>query len=574
MAVPASGDDWFEIYNAGAQIVAMAGLWLSDTAGTPKITQIPALSFIAPGGCAKFDADGTTVGFSSVNFKLSTGGDNLFLTASNGSTLLQGVTFNTQQPGVSQGYFPDGSATLVDFPHSSSPNDNNWLPASVRINEALTNSTAPLEDYIELHNPTAGAIDVSGWWLSDDHFSRQKYVIPAGTTIPAGGYLVLSESAFNTGPQAFSLSSLGDEIVLTATAGGVDAGSRAQVNFGAAAENVSFGYIATAGEPEFWPQTARTPGLVNASPVIGPVIINEIHYHPPDLAGADNLRDEFVELHNITTSPVDLSGWKLKGGSDYPFVAGTILRPGDYILVAGFDPVTDTASLAAFRTALGVPQGTRIYGPFTPKLGNDSASVELGQPGAAVGGVTPFLNVDKAEYRDFAPWPVTPDGNGPSLQRISRTIIGNEPANYVASAPTPGAVNTGQTPILDNDADGLPNLWEDTYGLDKFSAADAGLDADSDGWNNTLEYVAGTNPSNGADFFRCIVNRGAGGNGFVIQFLARAGKTYVIEYKNALNEAAWQTLATIPAPAGDTEISHPDPVNLGQRFYRIRTPGP
>src|SRR4030095_1970317 len=65
MAVPASGDDWFEIYNSGSQPVALAGLWLSDTPGTPKITQIPALSFVAAGGCVKFDADGTTNGFSS-----------------------------------------------------------------------------------------------------------------------------------------------------------------------------------------------------------------------------------------------------------------------------------------------------------------------------------------------------------------------------------------------------------------------------------------------------------------------------------------------------------------------------
>jgi Lamin Tail Domain len=574
MAVPASGDDWFEIYNSGAQPVALAGLWLSDTPATPKITQIPSLSFVAAGGCVKFDADGTTSGFSSVNFKLATGGDNLLLSTSNGNTLIQSVSFGTQQPGVSQGYFPDGSAAVTDFPLSSSPNDNNWLPASVRVNEALTNSVTPLEDYVEIYNPTAGTVDISGWWLSDDHFMRQKYLIPDQTTIAPGGYLVIYESAFNIGANAFSLNSLGDEVVLTATSGGVVTGYRALQNFGAAADDVSFGYVPTAGAPEFWPQVTRTPGSANSEPLIGPVIINEIHYHPPDLSGADNARDEFVELHNITTSPVDLTGWKLKGGSEFAFAAGTTLRPGDYILVVGFNPVTDNASLTAFQAALGVPEGVLIYGPFTPKLANDTTSVEIGRPLAPVGGVTPYTNVDKARYFDFAPWPVAADGTGSSLQRISRSIIGNDAANYNGAAPTPGAVNFGQAAIVDNDADGMVNTWEDAFGLDKFSAADAYLDADSDSWINLYEYLAGTNPRSGLDFFSCAVTKAPSGPGFVINFLARAGKSYVIEYKNALSDPTWQTLVTIPAPGSDTAISHTDPTVLEQRFYRVRMPGP
>jgi hypothetical protein len=574
MAVPATGDDWFEIYNSAALPVALAGLWLSDTPGTPKITQIPALSFVAAGGCVKFDADGTTGGFSSANFKLATGGDNLILSASNGVTIIQSVNFGTQQPGVSQGYFPDGFGALTNFPLSSSPNDSNWLPASVRVNEALTNSLAPLEDYVELYNPTASDSDISGWWLSDDHFVRQKYQFPGGTVIPAGGYLVINESSFNIGPNAFSLSSLGDEIVLTEMSGGVATGYRAQQSFGAAAENVSFGEVSTAGGAEFWPQVARTPGAANAGPLIGPVIINEIHYHPPDLGGSDNGRDEFVELHNITTSPVDLTGWKLKGGSEFAFAAGTIIRPGDYILVVGFNPGTDNALLTAFRIALGVPSTVRIYGPFTPKLANDSASVELSKPGTPVNGVTPYINLDKVRYLDFAPWPTAPDGNGPSLQRISRTVIGNDAANYVAATPTPGAVNFGQTPILDNDGDGMPNTWEDAYNLDKFSASDAALDADSDGWSNLLEYIAGTNPRDGTDFFKSTVTKASGGPGFVISFLARAGKSYVIEYKNALGDPAWQTLTTIPAPASDITATYTDPTLLAERFYRVKTPAP
>jgi uncharacterized protein (DUF1800 family) len=46
----------------------------------------------------------------------------------------------------------------------------------------------------------------------------------------------------------------------------------------------------------------------------------------------------------------------------------------------------------------------------------------------------------------------------------------------------------------DSDKDGMPDVWEDANGFNKFSAADAVLDADGDGLNNRDEYLNGTNP--------------------------------------------------------------------------------
>lgn len=48
----------------------------------------------------------------------------------------------------------------------------------------------------------------------------------------------------------------------------------------------------------------------------------------------------------------------------------------------------------------------------------------------------------------------------------------------------------------DSDKDGMPDVWEDLYSFNKFSAGDATLDADSDGLNNRDEFLAGTNPRN------------------------------------------------------------------------------
>ncbi len=46
----------------------------------------------------------------------------------------------------------------------------------------------------------------------------------------------------------------------------------------------------------------------------------------------------------------------------------------------------------------------------------------------------------------------------------------------------------------DTDEDGMPSVWEDTHSFNKNSAADAALDADTDGLSNLREYLVGTNP--------------------------------------------------------------------------------
>lgn len=103
---------------------------------------------------------------------------------------------------------------------------NPVAPAAV-INEFHYNSddNTSLEEFVELHNPGDSSIDVSGWQLSD----AVTYTIPGGTTIPAGGFLVIGEnpatlaSKFGVtgalGPWTGRLSSAGERIDLLNAAG-------------------------------------------------------------------------------------------------------------------------------------------------------------------------------------------------------------------------------------------------------------------------------------------------------------------------------------------------------------------
>ncbi|MGE5297404.1 MAG: lamin tail domain-containing protein, partial [Solirubrobacterales bacterium] len=61
-------------------------------------------------------------------------------------------------------------------------------PGAVVINELLANSTGVGADWIELYNTTDQAIDIGGWYLSDNADDLTRYKIAAGTILPAGGY--------------------------------------------------------------------------------------------------------------------------------------------------------------------------------------------------------------------------------------------------------------------------------------------------------------------------------------------------------------------------------------------------
>ena len=68
------------------------------------------------------------------------------------------------------------------------------------ISEVSTHTDLPAVDTIELHNPTAAAVNIGGWFLSDSFNNPRKFVIPS-TNIAAGGYVTFTEAyAASRGP--------------------------------------------------------------------------------------------------------------------------------------------------------------------------------------------------------------------------------------------------------------------------------------------------------------------------------------------------------------------------------------
>jgi len=150
---------------------------------------------------------------------------------------------------------------------------------SVVINELLANSAGAGPDWIELHNTTAEAIGIGGWYLSDDNDDLTKYEIAAGTIIPAGGYIVFGEvehfgNEDDPGCRTpFGLGKDGETVYLHSGSGGVLTGYSEQQEFGPAPAGVTLGrWLNAEGLYEFVPLREPTPGRENAAPVIDAVV--------------------------------------------------------------------------------------------------------------------------------------------------------------------------------------------------------------------------------------------------------------------------------------------------------------
>jgi len=427
------------------------------------------------------------------------------------------------------------------------PTDN----PPVYINEVLTHTDLPQVDSVELFNAGSDAVDISGWFLSDDFYTPEKFRIPNGTTLAGGGYVVFDEYDFNAdtnSPTAFQLSSTGDDIWLFA--------GNAQTNltgyyhgfeFGAASNGVSFGrYITTVGREYFPAQKSLTLGALNDGPRVGPIVISEIMYHPPDIYGENNERDEYVELENITTNQVALFGpgaftnvWHIRKAVNFDFPPGTVMQAGEKVLVVGFDP-SNHLRMRTLRIVYGVSTNTAVYGPWKGTLNNDGETVELKRPDNPNTNAVPYITVEKVKYRPQQPWPPAAAGTGKSLQRIALEQYGNDPVNWYAAAPTAG------------------------------ENADLELDSDADGMADWEEWKARTDPYSAGSYMHIGSPAYDAAGGIAIPLHTVAGRRYILECSTNLMTDPFRTLIDNVTATGNMTVITITNSAGAACYYRMR----
>lgn len=289
----------------------------------------------------------------------------------------------------------------------------------VVINEFLAHTTAPDRDFIELYNYSPAPADISGCVLTDDP-DVDRFVVPQGTVLPAGGYRTFDEVELG-----FALSSASETILFKNAA-------RTRVLDGLKFEGQEMG-VATGRSPDGSRPVSRlqrpTPGAANAAVRVSDVVINEIMFHP--VTGNDD--DQFVELYNRGAAPVNLEGWQLSDGVEYTFPAGAVI-PANGFVVVGRNPARLRAS------SPNLPAGT-LFGGFSGRLAGRGERIALAMPGSTISananGVLETnqfaIVVDELTYADGGRWGKWADGGGSSLERIDPRADGRLPTTWADS---------------------------------------------------------------------------------------------------------------------------------------------
>ena len=242
---------------------------------------------------------------------------------------------------------------------------------NIVINEVLSHTDPPQTDSIELFNMTDRPISIGGWYLSDSASNYLKYEIPEDAVVPANGYLVFDESDFNISmgedDDDFALNSWrGEQVVLTQVVDGDVLRWVDQVEFGAQANGESWARTPN-GTGILYPAVETTLGAENAGPRIGPVVVSEIMYHPVPPSAEVSPEDlEFVEIHNTGDVLTEMENWRVRGGIDFDFSAGTTMGPGGFLVLVSFDPADEmnAAKLETFRSYYGIDANVPLVGPF------------------------------------------------------------------------------------------------------------------------------------------------------------------------------------------------------------------
>ena len=157
--------------------------------------------------------------------------------------------------------------------------------------------------------------------------------------------------------------------------------------------------------------SAASSDVVFAAELFASVLVEPGHpmREPPE---------SWIELYNRGSRAVDLTGWTLDRAVRYAFEPGTVLRPGEHLVVA-----EDEDYLRAKHP------GVAIVGNYAGRLSNRTDRIVLrdarGNP------------ADSVEYFDGGRWPLWADGGGSSLELRDPRADNSKAEAWAASDESP-----------------------------------------------------------------------------------------------------------------------------------------
>jgi len=174
-------------------------------------------------------------------------------------------------------------------------------------------------------------------------------------------------------------------------------------------------------------------------------------------------------------------------------------------------------------------------------------------------------------------------------QYVSTYVVSNVQANssysvVITNLANPFGIVSASAPLtvlLDTDRDGLPDLWENAYGLNATDPLDRTLDSDGDSLSNWQEYLAGTDPTNALSYLKVESLTTQSGK-VALEFLAVSNRAYFVlsrelmdnDVWGGLSNGLWQTNANFAAAPTNRVITLTNIPAGAARFFRLATPGP
>ena len=487
--------DWIELTNAGSSPIALNGYGLSDRADRiafvfPDITLAPGEYLIVFASDENRNVAGQTL---HAPFKISASGDKLFLFGSDGIAFSE-TDVPPMDRNMSYSWIGGSDYILTEQYTPGHPNTQEGYaafrseavlePGALVINEVCASSITTLRDedgdypdWIELHNTSSQAIDLSNYALSDDPDNLVKWRFPRGSVIAPGGYFVVFASdkdraaADGGWPHAsFKLRSNGETVLLSDVQGRlID-----MTTYDLLGADTSWGRYEE-GDGSFRRFTQPTPGLPNTRAgevamdtnlvlanssglYITEVMTGNKTVHGP---GVRNCYD-YIEIYNMSGQAVNLAGYGLSDNIKKPRkwqFPNITLENNAYAVI--YCDTTQTSSPGEYTftnfnlkksgetVCLSTPQGVILDKVVVPQLYDDiSYGRTLGQAGLFYYGDPTPGEANGLGFIGFADAPSfnVPGGLYERPLRGENAVTIDVPPNSVVRYPTDGTDPTEASP--------------------------------------------------------------------------------------------------------------------------------
>lgn len=234
------------------------------------------------------------------------------------------------------------------------------MTSVIKINEVESNEPTTDIDWVEIINTGTEAVNLSNWFITDNKdlerlAENEEWRIAEGTVLNPGEVLVIEHS------DILDNLSLGkeDTVIL------YDNNNQQQDSFSYSGHAVGTYSRVPDGTGEFIDQAA-TKGTLNIveeeeKPEYK-LVLNEVNSSP----------DDWVEVMNLGTGTMDLSGYEIRDNSDdhrWQFVEGHTVEAGGLFVVEAttvgkvYNDETDSYVEGTFESAIGIGSGDsiRIY---------------------------------------------------------------------------------------------------------------------------------------------------------------------------------------------------------------------